>query len=85
MPKNQQPLFNPHLESEMEAKMHDKHLVNYEERAKKFQMGKNPVEKDSFEYSLCQKEKQERYDHRRNYILGIQGRDGGPMPRDKKY
>jgi len=60
-------------------------MESYEERAKAFQMGKNPVEKDAFEKKLCDEEKMERYNHRRDYILGIQGRDGGPMPRDKKY
>ena len=45
-----------------------------------FQMGTQPMYEDSFEKALIMAEKLERESHRRNYILGIQGRDGGKKP-----
>lgn len=56
-----------------------KEIVNksYNERHKKFQLGTNPMEMTPFEKSRAMEEKREREDARKNYVEGIQGRDGG--------
>ena len=47
------------------------------QNTKKFQMGSNPVQEDSFEQRLVKKEKMDREEAKRKYVLGIQGVDGG--------
>jgi hypothetical protein len=46
-------------------------------RAAEFQAMHNPMSMTSFEQECVNQEKNSRQDARRNYIRGIQGRDGG--------
>jgi hypothetical protein len=46
-------------------------------RAAEFQAMHNPAQMTQFEQTMVNQEKNSRQDARRNYIRGVQGRDGG--------
>jgi hypothetical protein len=49
----------------------------FKRRAAEFQAMNNPMAMNKFEQMCVNQEKNSRQDARRNYIRGIQGRDGG--------
>lgn len=49
----------------------------HEGRHKEFQFGSNPMEMTEFEKKKVVLEKQQRENAHRQYVYGIQGRDGG--------
>jgi len=55
----------------------ERHSPSSEGRHEKFQFGTNPMAMTGFEKELVAKEQMERHLARENYIIGIQGRDGG--------
>jgi hypothetical protein len=57
----------------------------YEKRHEEFQLGKNPMQMSAYEQSMVKQEEEERKMACHNYIKGIQGRDGGPMPSDPEW
>lgn len=64
-------------------KLREKEAPHNPNRHKAFQEGTNPAQMTAFEKSLVAKEAKEREDARRNYEIGIQGRDGGCWPRQQ--
>jgi hypothetical protein len=67
-PRNPQLMPNDEIDPR-DAKFKEHHLG--------FQFGTNPMAMSKFETELVQKEKNQRYDNKKKYILGIQGMDGG--------
>lgn len=49
-------------------------------RHKAFQFGTNPDSMTAFEKKLARQEVMEREEAQKNYVNGIQGRDGGKFP-----
>jgi len=49
----------------------------HQRRAAEFQAMNNPMKMTQFEQTMVNEEKNARQDARRNYIRGVQGRDGG--------
>jgi hypothetical protein len=50
------------------------------QKHQRFQFGSNPMKMTEFEKALAEDEKFQREKARRDYIKGIQGRDGGYCP-----
>lgn len=53
------------------------------QRHQRFQFGSNPVKMTEFEKALAEDEKYQREKARKEYIAGIQGRDGGCFPSEE--
>ena len=53
------------------------------QRHKSFQFGSNPMKMTEFEKALAEDEKYQREKARKEYIEGIQGRDGGCFPSEE--
>ncbi len=50
-----------------------------------FQFGTNPMKMSAYEQAMVLKEREERETARKDYVKGIQGRDGGHFPNEKPH